>query len=70
MSVLEVKFVGDEDVLEHIVDYKEGMDTIQRATKSTSWTPNVLMDLFIPLWIVVVFSRTCNRCSGPEDGDV
>ena len=65
-----MKFVGDEEVLEHIVDIKEGMETIQRPTKRTSWTPNDLMDLFIPLWIVVVFSRTCYRCTGPEDGDV
>lgn len=26
MSVLEVKFIGDTDVLEHIVDKQEGMD--------------------------------------------
>lgn len=26
MNVLEVKFIGDEDVLEHIVDKQEGMD--------------------------------------------
>lgn len=28
MSVLEVKFVGDGDVLEHIVDKQEGMDCV------------------------------------------
>lgn len=26
MSVLEVKFIGDRDALEHIVDKREGMD--------------------------------------------
>ena len=26
MSVLEVKFIGDGDALEHIVDKREGMD--------------------------------------------
>lgn len=26
MNVLEVKFIGDEDALEHIVDKQEGMD--------------------------------------------
>lgn len=26
MNVLEVKFIGDEDALEHIVDKQEGID--------------------------------------------
>lgn len=31
MDVLEVKFIGDEDALEHIVDKQEGMDATVRA---------------------------------------
>lgn len=30
MNVLEVKFIGDEDALEHIVDKQEGMDDSSR----------------------------------------
>lgn len=28
MDVLEVKFIGDADALEHIVDKREGMDDV------------------------------------------
>lgn len=34
MSVLEVKFIGDGDVLEHIVDKQEGMDALLRVSLS------------------------------------
>lgn len=33
MNVLEVKFIGDDDVLEHIVDKREGMD-LSRSSAS------------------------------------
>uniref|UniRef100_A0A3P8U618 Origin recognition complex subunit 2 n=1 Tax=Amphiprion percula TaxID=161767 RepID=A0A3P8U618_AMPPE len=36
MSVLEVKFIGDGDVLEHIVDKQEGTDTSVKAEMSAT----------------------------------
>lgn len=70
MNALEVKFIGDGDALEHIVDKQEGTDN--------SYVPSpAYVFLFGSVWLTAVSHCRCSttRCAEQkwvrsEDGDV
>lgn len=70
MNVLEVKFIGDGDALEHIVDKQEGMNSSHVPSPACIF-------VFVSVRLTTLSRCLCSttRCAEqkwlrPEDGDV